>query len=54
MQMGLSTLERECAEQGEDYEEVLDELALERRMRADRGLPVPLGAASQSGAATAA
>lgn len=39
MQMGLSTLERECAEQGEDYEEVLDQLAMERRMRAERGLP---------------
>lgn len=41
MQMGLSTLERECAEQGEDYEEVLDQLAIERRMRAERGLPEP-------------
>lgn len=46
MQMGLSTLERECAEQGEDYEEVLDQLAMERRMRADRGLSEPSAGAS--------
>ncbi|RYF53555.1 MAG: phage portal protein [Comamonadaceae bacterium] len=39
MDMGLSTLERECAEQGEDYEEILDQQAIERRMRAARGLP---------------
>ena len=36
---GLSTLEKECAEQGEDYEEILDQQAMERRMRAERGLP---------------
>ena len=35
---GLSTLEKECAEQGEDYEEVLDQLAIEQAMRAERGL----------------
>jgi lambda family phage portal protein len=35
---GFSTLEQECAEQGLDYEEVLDQLQLENKMRADRGL----------------
>lgn len=42
MECGLSTLEIECAEQGNDYEEVLDQLAIEARMRAARGLP-PMG-----------
>lgn len=40
MEYGLSTLEIECAEQGYDYEEVLDQQAVERRMRIERGLPV--------------
>jgi lambda family phage portal protein len=35
---GTSTLEIECAEQGLDYEEVLDQLAIENAMRAERGL----------------
>lgn len=39
MQAGLSTLEAECAEQGLDYEEVLDQRRLEAQMLADRGLP---------------
>jgi lambda family phage portal protein len=39
MQAGLSTLEAECAEQGLDYEEVLDQQAVEMRMKAERGLP---------------
>lgn len=40
MRAGLTTLERECAEQGEDYEDVLDQQQIEQQMRADRGLPV--------------
>ncbi|WP_092939630.1 phage portal protein [Paracidovorax wautersii] len=35
---GISTLEIECAEQGLDYEEVLDQLAIEAAMRRERGL----------------
>ncbi len=35
----ISTLEDECAEQGRDYEEVLDQLAFEHKMRVERGLP---------------
>ncbi len=38
MRIGVSTLQRECAEQGLDYEEVLDQLAEEERMQTDRGL----------------
>jgi lambda family phage portal protein len=34
----VSTLEQECAEQGLDYEEVLDQLAIEEQMRRARGL----------------
>lgn len=45
MDASLTTLEQECAEQGLDYEEVLDQIALENKMRADRGLP-PLGEAA--------
>lgn len=40
MNAGLSTLEKECAEQGDDYEEVLDQRALERQMLIDRHLPI--------------
>ena len=36
---GLSTMEKECAEQGEDYEEILDQQAIEMAMRQERGLP---------------
>lgn len=43
---GFSTLEQECAEQGLDYEEVLDQLQLENRMREERGL-APIGVAAQ-------
>jgi len=39
MDLGISTLEQECAEQGGDYEEVMDQQALEREMRVARGLP---------------
>lgn len=49
MDAGLSTLEQECAEQGLDYEEVLDQLQLENQMRIDRGLS-PIGAAAQTAA----
>jgi lambda family phage portal protein len=35
---GVSTLEQECAEQGLDYEEVLDQLAIEQEMMRSRGL----------------
>ena len=38
MNGNVSTLEQECAEQGLDYEEVLDQRALEKRMMAERGL----------------
>lgn len=40
MNAGLSTLEKECAEQGDDYEEVLDQRALERDMLIARRLPI--------------
>lgn len=46
IECGLSTLEKECAEQGEDYEEILDQQAIEMQMRRDRGLPQP-GAVTQ-------
>jgi lambda family phage portal protein len=49
MDAGLSTLEQECAEQGLDYEEVLDQLQLENRMREDRGLS-PIGVAAKTAA----
>ncbi|MGO4416626.1 phage portal protein [Cupriavidus sp. KB_39] len=38
---GLSTLKRECAEQGLDYEEVIQQRAIEVRMFKDAGLPPP-------------
>ena len=38
---GFGTLERECAEQGLDYEEVLDQRHTERLMMKERGLPFP-------------
>jgi lambda family phage portal protein len=54
MQSGISTLERECAEQGEDYEEVLDQLAFEARRRGELGLPSQFQAAPAAPAAAAA
>lgn len=39
MNAGITTLEQECAEQGSDYEEVLDQLAIEKAMKEARGLP---------------
>lgn len=38
LRAGLSTLERECAEQGEDWEEVMDQQQTERQMLHERGL----------------
>lgn len=43
-----STLERECAEQGEDYEEVLAQAAIEKAAREELGLP-PLAVGSPNG-----
>jgi lambda family phage portal protein len=48
----LSTLEKECAEQGEDFEEVLDQLAIERQMMIDRGLNPDAVLAATAAAAT--
>lgn len=49
MEAMTSTLERECAEQGEDYEEVLDQIAVEEQDLKDRGLTrLSLVAAVQS------
>ncbi|WP_234487913.1 phage portal protein [Paraburkholderia aspalathi] len=42
---GISTFKRECAEQSLDYEEVIQQQAIELKMRADAGLP-PLKAFS--------
>jgi len=39
MQAGISTLEIECAEQGLDYQEVMEQQALEMRLRDELGLP---------------
>jgi lambda family phage portal protein len=41
MEAGFGTLEDECAEQGRDYEEVLDQRQLEVRMMKERGLALP-------------
>lgn len=38
IESGISTLEKECAEQGDDFEEVMDQRAIELRMAAERGL----------------
>lgn len=38
MEAGLSTLETECAEQGQDWEEVIDQRAREKQALSDRGL----------------
>lgn len=42
IEAGVSTLERECAEQDEDWEETVDQTADEVAYRASKGLP-PLG-----------
>jgi lambda family phage portal protein len=41
MQSATSTLAAECAEQGEDWEEVLDQRELELKALDDRGIPRP-------------
>jgi lambda family phage portal protein len=41
MEAGFGTLEDECAEQGRDYEEVLDQRQLEVAMMKERGLALP-------------
>jgi lambda family phage portal protein len=42
MDSGLSTLEAECAEQGLDWEEVLQQQAREMALRKELGLPMPV------------
>ncbi len=51
MNAGITTLAQECAEQAADYEEVLDQLAIEKRMKEERGLS-HLGAAATKPTAT--
>jgi lambda family phage portal protein len=41
MDAGLSTLQRECAEQGLDYEEVIEQRAREVELFKEKGLPPP-------------
>jgi capsid protein len=41
MDGGLSTLKRECAEQGLDYEEVIQQRAVEVAQFREAGLPPP-------------
>ncbi len=41
MDIGLSTLKAEAAEQGRDYEEIIDQRALEIEMFKARGIPLP-------------
>lgn len=47
LESGLSTLETECAEQGLDWEEVLDQQAVEMQRRRDLGLPDSYGTAGR-------
>jgi lambda family phage portal protein len=42
MDSNLSTLEQECAEQGLDYEEVLEQKAYEKKMAQDLGVPLKI------------
>lgn len=51
MNAGITTLAQECAEQAADYEEVLDQLAIEKRMKDERGLS-HLGTAATKPTAT--
>jgi len=39
MDIGVSTLEAECAEQGLDWEDVVEQRAFERRRLQELGLP---------------
>lgn len=41
MDAGLSTLQRECAEQGLDYEEIVEQRAREVQLFKEKGLPPP-------------
>jgi lambda family phage portal protein len=41
MDAGLSTLQRECAEQGVDWEEMVQQRAIEMREFSENGLPLP-------------
>ena len=41
MDAGLSTLKQECAEQGTDWEEQLDQRQIELKAYKDRGIPLP-------------
>jgi lambda family phage portal protein len=47
MEAGISTLEKEAAEQGADWEEVADQRAIEAQAYRERGLPPPKWAAMQ-------
>jgi lambda family phage portal protein len=47
MEAGISTLEDEAAEQGQDWEEIADQRAIEQKAYAERGLPPPKWAAMQ-------
>jgi lambda family phage portal protein len=47
MEAGLSTLEAECAEQGLDWEEVLEQQAVEQSRRKELGLPDSTGTAGR-------
>ncbi|MCP4635622.1 MAG: phage portal protein [Methyloversatilis sp.] len=46
MRLGISTLEAECAEQGLDWEEVLEQQAAERAVKQRLGLPLDIPATS--------
>lgn len=50
----VSTLEQECAEQGLDFEEVLDQRMLEQQMMRERGLAMPVPANGNGNGAPAA
>lgn len=53
MRLGISTLEAECAEQGLDWEEVLEQQAAERALRQRLGLPLDIPSASGAPAPSA-
>ena len=46
MRLGISTLEAECAEQGLDWEDVLEQQAAERAVKQRLGLPLDIPATS--------
>jgi lambda family phage portal protein len=52
MDAGLSTLQRECAEQGLDYEEVIEQRAIEAQMFKEKGLPPPRWYGDDAGGAS--